>query len=62
MYPADLFVPVKLPAAVVRRFKKRPRAGPSTARRFDSTSGLTPSTAPVMPFHAKRRSKGSSNA
>ena len=33
MYPSDLFVPVKLPAAVVRRFKRRTAARPSTAAR-----------------------------
>jgi hypothetical protein len=33
MYSSDLFVPVKLPAAVVRRFKMRTAARPSTARR-----------------------------
>lgn len=34
VYPADLFVPVKLPAAVVRRFKKR-----TTARRSIRRAG-----------------------
>jgi hypothetical protein len=34
VYPSDLFVPVKLPAAVVRRFKRRAQAQtPTTARR-----------------------------
>ena len=33
VYPSDLFVTVKLPAAVVRRFKRRTAARPSTARR-----------------------------
>jgi hypothetical protein len=33
MYPSGLFVPVKLPAAVVRRFKRRTEAKTSTTRR-----------------------------
>ena len=33
VYPSDLFVPVKLPAAVVRRFKRRTEAKTSTTRR-----------------------------
>jgi hypothetical protein len=32
MYPSDLFVPVKLPAAVVRRFKKRTHGTPAARR------------------------------
>ena len=39
MYPSDLFVPVKLPAAVVRRFKRRTAARPSTARRSIRRAG-----------------------
>lgn len=39
MYPSDLFVPVKLPAAVVRRFKRRSAARPSTARRSIRRAG-----------------------
>ena len=39
MYPSDLFVPVKLPAAVVRRFKRRTAVGPSTARRSIRRAG-----------------------
>ena len=36
MYPSDLFVTVKLPAAVVRRFKSRTAPRTPTARvRFD---------------------------
>jgi hypothetical protein len=33
VYPSDLFVPVKLPAAVVRRFKRRAQARTPTAAR-----------------------------
>jgi hypothetical protein len=33
MYPSDLFVPVKLPADVVRRFKRRTQARVPPARR-----------------------------
>ena len=33
MYPSGLFVPVKLPAAVVRRFKRRTEATTSTTQR-----------------------------
>jgi len=33
MYPADLFVPVKLPAAVIRRFKRRTQSTSVAARR-----------------------------
>ncbi len=39
MYSSDLFVPVKLPAAVVRRFKRRPAARPSAARRSIRRAG-----------------------
>ena len=39
MYPSDLFVPVKLPAAVVRRFKSRTAARPSTAPRSIRRAG-----------------------
>ena len=39
MYPSDLFVPVKLPAAVVRRFKRRIAVKPSTARRSVRRAG-----------------------
>ena len=39
MYPSELFVPVKLPAAVVRRFKRRTAARPSTARRSIRRAG-----------------------
>jgi hypothetical protein len=39
IYPSDLFVPVKLPAAVVRRFKRRPAARPSTVRRSIRRAG-----------------------
>jgi hypothetical protein len=39
MYPSGLFVPVKLPAAVVRRFKRRTAARPSTARRSIRRAG-----------------------
>ena len=39
MYPSDLFVPVKLPAAVVRRFKRRTAARPSTAPRSTRRAG-----------------------
>jgi hypothetical protein len=33
VYPSDLFVPVKLPAAVVRRFKRRTETSPPATRR-----------------------------
>ena len=39
IYPSDLFVSVKLPAAVVRRFKRRVAAKPSTARRAIRRAG-----------------------
>jgi hypothetical protein len=39
MYSSDLFVPVKLPAAAVRRFKRRTAARPSTARRSIRRTG-----------------------
>jgi hypothetical protein len=39
MYPSDLFVTVRLPAAVVRRFKKPTAARPSTARRSIRRAG-----------------------
>jgi hypothetical protein len=39
MYSSGLFVPVKLPAAVVRRFKRRTAATPSTARRSIRRAG-----------------------
>ncbi len=39
MYSSDLFVPVKLPAAVVRRFKRRTAARPSAARRSIRRAG-----------------------
>jgi hypothetical protein len=39
MYPSDLFVPVKLPAAVARRFKRRTAAGPSPAPRSIRRAG-----------------------
>ncbi len=39
MYPSDLFVRVKLPAAVARRFKRRTAAGPSTAPRSIRRAG-----------------------
>ena len=39
MYPSDLFVPAKLPAAVVRRFKRRAQARPSAARRSVRRAG-----------------------
>jgi hypothetical protein len=33
IYPSDLFVPVRLPAAVVRRLRRRARTRSSTSRR-----------------------------
>ena len=39
MYPAGLFVSVKLPAAVVRRLKRRTAARPSTAPRSIRRAG-----------------------
>jgi hypothetical protein len=39
MYPSDLFVPVKLPAAIVRRFKKRTHARTPAARRSIRRAG-----------------------
>jgi hypothetical protein len=39
MYPSDLFVPVKLPAAVVRRFTKRTHARTPAARRSIRRAG-----------------------
>lgn len=33
IYPSDLFVPVRLPAAVVRRLRRSARTRPSVARR-----------------------------
>lgn len=39
MYPAGLFVPVKLPAAVVRRLKRRTVARPSTPPRSIRRAG-----------------------
>jgi hypothetical protein len=39
LYPSDLFVAVKLPAAVVRRFKRRTPARPSTAPRSIRRAG-----------------------
>ena len=39
IYPSDLFVPVKLPAAVVRRFKRRTQARTPAARRSIRRAG-----------------------
>ena len=39
MYPSDLFVTVKLPPAVVRRFKRRPQAKTPDARRSIRRAG-----------------------
>ena len=39
VYPSDLFVRVKLPAAVVRRFKSRTAARTPTARRSIRRAG-----------------------
>ena len=39
MYPSDLFVPVKLPAAVVRRLKKRTDARTPAVRRSMRRAG-----------------------
>ena len=39
MYPSNLFVAVKLPAAVVRRFKKRTHARTPAARRSIRRAG-----------------------
>jgi hypothetical protein len=39
MYPSDLFVRVKLPADVVRRFKRRTEARTPTARRSVRRAG-----------------------
>ena len=39
IYPSDLFVPVKLPAAVVRRLRRRTVAKPTTARRSIRRAG-----------------------
>jgi hypothetical protein len=39
MYPSDLFVRVKLPAAVVRRFKRRTQARTRPARRSIRRAG-----------------------
>ena len=39
MYPSDLFVTVKLPAAVVRRFKSRTATRTPTARRSIRRAG-----------------------
>ncbi len=39
MYPSDLLVSVKLPAAVVRRFKKRTHARTPAARRSIRRAG-----------------------
>ncbi len=39
MYPSDLFVPVKLPAAVVRRLKQRADARTPAARRSMRRAG-----------------------
>ena len=39
IYPSDLFVPVKLPAAVVRRFRIRTQARTPTARRSIRRAG-----------------------
>jgi len=39
MYPSDLFVPLKLPAAVVRRFTERTAARLSTASRSIRRAG-----------------------
>ena len=39
IYPSGLFVPVKLPVAVVRRFKRRVAAKPSTVRRAIRRAG-----------------------
>jgi hypothetical protein len=39
VYPSDLFVPVKLPAAVIRRFKRRTAARRSTASRSIRRAG-----------------------
>lgn len=39
MYPSELFVPVKLPAAVIRRFKRRIQATTPAARRSIRRAG-----------------------
>jgi hypothetical protein len=39
MYSSDLFVPVKLPAAVIRRFKRRAQARTPAARRSIRRAG-----------------------
>jgi hypothetical protein len=39
MYPSELFVPVKLPAAVIRRFKRRTQATTPAARRSIRRAG-----------------------
>jgi hypothetical protein len=39
IYPSDLFVPVKLPAAVVRRLRKRTSAKTPTVRRSIRRAG-----------------------
>ena len=39
MYPSDLFVPVKLPAAVIRRFKRRAQAKTAVERRSIRRAG-----------------------
>jgi hypothetical protein len=39
VYPSDLFVPVKLPAAVIRRFKRRTAARTPAARRSMRRAG-----------------------
>ena len=39
MYPSDFFVPVKLPADVVRRFKRRAEARTPPARRSIRRAG-----------------------
>jgi hypothetical protein len=39
IYPADLFVPVKLPAEVVRRFRRRTDAKTTAARRSIRRAG-----------------------
>jgi hypothetical protein len=39
MYPSDLFVPVKLPAAVIRRFKRPAQARTPAARRSIRRAG-----------------------